>query len=142
MADSLIASLTSVPSVAFDAGQLSSDGGLVWLAQADDRLGLSSSFSAQIRAWRTGPRRQALLLLLRQRLLQIACGTTRCLRSCAGVSPTSPARIWPASPPSRAWRMPSTVAPVIAWLTPRIHSRDKIALVSPQWRHIGDIVGW
>jgi len=74
MPDSRVSSLTSVPSVAFDAGQLTSDGGLVWLAQADDRLGLSTGFAAQIRDWRRGPVRQALVLLPRQRLLQIACG--------------------------------------------------------------------
>jgi hypothetical protein len=74
MPDSRVSSLTSVPWVAFDTGQLTSDGGLVWLAQADDRLGLSASFSAQIRDWRRGTVRHALALLLRQRLLQIACG--------------------------------------------------------------------
>jgi hypothetical protein len=60
--------------VGFDAGQLTSDGGLVWLAQADDRLGLSAAFAAQIRDWRRGAVRHPLALLLRQRLLQIACG--------------------------------------------------------------------
>jgi hypothetical protein len=74
MPDSRTSSLTSVLSVAFDAGQLTSDGGLVWLAQADDRLGLSARFAAQIRDWRRGPVRHPLALLLRQRLLQIACG--------------------------------------------------------------------
>ena len=73
MPDSRVSSLTSAPSVAFDAGQLTSDGGLVWLAQADDRLDLSASFSAWMRDWRRGPVRHALVLLLRQRLLQIAC---------------------------------------------------------------------
>jgi Transposase DDE domain group 1 len=71
-------SLPSVPtttlSVTFDAGQLSSDGGLVWLARADDRLGVSTTFAEQIRDWRRGPVRHPLTLLLRQRLLQIACG--------------------------------------------------------------------
>jgi Transposase DDE domain group 1 len=47
-------SLTSGLSVAFDGGRLTSDGGLVWLAQADDRLGLSAAFAAQIRDWRRG----------------------------------------------------------------------------------------
>jgi hypothetical protein len=60
--------------VAFDAGQLTSDGGLVWLAQADDRLGLSVAFAAQLRDWRRGPVRHPLALLVRQRILQIACG--------------------------------------------------------------------
>jgi hypothetical protein len=56
MPDARLSSLTSVPSVTFDAGQLTSDGGLVWLAQADDRLGLSASFAAQIHDWRAaGP---------------------------------------------------------------------------------------
>lgn len=61
-------------SVTFDAGQLSSDGGLVWLARADDRLGVSAAFAEQIRDWRRGPIRHPLALLLRQRLLQIASG--------------------------------------------------------------------
>jgi len=60
--------------VAFDAGQLTSDGGLVWLARADDRLGLSAALAAQICEWRRGPVRHPLALLLRQRILQIACG--------------------------------------------------------------------
>jgi hypothetical protein len=74
-------SRTSVPSlhasalsVVFDAGQLTSDGGVVWLAHADDRLGLCATFARQIREWRRGPVRHALPLLLRQRILQIACG--------------------------------------------------------------------
>jgi Transposase DDE domain group 1 len=67
-------SLTSALTVAFDAGQLTSDGGLVWLARADDRLGLSTAFAAQLHDWRRGPVRHALPLLLRQRLRPIACG--------------------------------------------------------------------
>jgi hypothetical protein len=65
---------TTKLSVTFDAGQLSSDGGLVWLARADDRLGVSAAFAEQIRDWRRGPVRHPLALLLRQRLLQIASG--------------------------------------------------------------------
>src|SRR5262245_8088081 len=76
-------SLTSALSVAFDAGQLTSDGGLIWLARADDRLGLSAALAAfaalaaPVRDWRRGPVRHPLALLallVRQRLLQIACG--------------------------------------------------------------------
>ncbi len=74
MSDSRTSSLTSALSVAFDAGQLTSDGGLVWLAQADDRVGLSATFAQQIREWRRGPVRHPLALVLRQRILQIACG--------------------------------------------------------------------
>lgn len=61
-------------SVAFDAGQLTSDGGLVWLAHADDQLGLSVAFASALRDWRRGPVRHPLGLLVRQRILQIACG--------------------------------------------------------------------
>jgi hypothetical protein len=67
------AALSSLP-VTFDAGQLTSDGGLVWLAQADDHLGVAASFATQIADWRRGPVRHPLALLVRQRLLQIACG--------------------------------------------------------------------
>ena len=74
MSDSRTSSPTAAVAVAFDAGRLTSDGGLIWLAQADDRLGLSAAFAAQVRDWRRGPVRHPLALLLRQRLLQIACG--------------------------------------------------------------------
>jgi hypothetical protein len=67
-------SLKSRLVVAFDGGRLTSDGGLVWLAQADDQLRLSAAFAAQIRDWRRGPVRHSPALLVRQRLLQIACG--------------------------------------------------------------------
>src|SRR5215469_18231495 len=67
-------SLTSECTVRFDAGRLTSDGGLVWLAHADTRVGVSAAFAAQVRDWRRGPVRHPLALLLRQRLLQIACG--------------------------------------------------------------------
>lgn len=67
-------SLTSALAVAFDAGHLTSDGGLTWLARVDDRLGLSAAFAAHLRDWRRGPVRHPLALLVRQRLLQIACG--------------------------------------------------------------------
>src|SRR5262245_39847903 len=74
MSDSRTSARTSPRAVAFDAGQLTSDGGLVWLAEADDRLGLSAAFATQIADWRRGPVRHPLALLVRQRLLQIACG--------------------------------------------------------------------
>jgi hypothetical protein len=73
MDDSLISSTSSL-SVAFDAGQLTSDGGLVWLARADDHLGVSTAFAQAMHDWRRGPVRHPLALLVRQRLLQIACG--------------------------------------------------------------------
>jgi hypothetical protein len=58
----------------FDAPRLTSDGGLVWIAEADDRLGLCSALAAAIPDRRTGPVTHALLTLLRQRVFQIACG--------------------------------------------------------------------
>jgi Transposase DDE domain group 1 len=67
-------SRTSALAVTFDGGRLSSDGGLVWLARADTQLGLSAAYAQQIRDWRRGPVRHPLALLVRQRILQIACG--------------------------------------------------------------------
>ena len=61
-------------SAAFDAGRLSSDGGLVWLAEADQRLGVCEALAACIADWRRGPVLHSLPTLVRQRILQIACG--------------------------------------------------------------------
>ena len=59
---------------AFDAGRLTSDGGLPWLAEADDALGLCEALAARIPEWRRGPVRHRLGTLVRQRVFQIACG--------------------------------------------------------------------
>lgn len=59
---------------AFDGGRLTSDGGLPWLAQADDDLGLCAAFARLIPEWRRGPVRHSLETLVRQRVFQIACG--------------------------------------------------------------------
>lgn len=59
---------------AFDAGRLTSDGGLPWLAEADGALGLCDALAACIPEWRRGPVRHALATLVRQRVFQIACG--------------------------------------------------------------------
>jgi Transposase DDE domain group 1 len=122
--------LTSTLAVAFDAGQLTSDGGLVWRAQADDRLGLSAAFAAHVRDWRRGPVRHPLALLLRQRLLQIACGyedqddadTLRhdpLLKVVCGRPPHEPSADLASQPTlsrlEHAWSMPSTAALVPAW---------------------------
>ena len=58
----------------FDIEQLTSDGGLLWLAEADDEVGLSASFADQLVDWRRGPVRHQLPTLVRQRILQIAAG--------------------------------------------------------------------
>ncbi|HEX2299238.1 MAG TPA: IS1380 family transposase [Pseudonocardiaceae bacterium] len=59
---------------AFDAGRLTSDGGLPWLAAADHALGLCAALAACVPEWRTGPVRHSLETLVRQRVFQIACG--------------------------------------------------------------------
>src|SRR4029450_5802302 len=60
--------------VTFDAGRLTSDGGLVWVAEADQALELCSRLPACIPDWRRGAVRHSLETLLRQRIFQIACG--------------------------------------------------------------------
>jgi hypothetical protein len=64
-----------VPLVArFDAGRATSDGGLPWVAEADRRLGVCAALAACVPEWR-GPRvRHSRADLVRQRVLQIACG--------------------------------------------------------------------
>jgi Transposase DDE domain group 1 len=58
----------------FDGPQLTSDGGLCWLAEADSALGLCAALAAQVPEWRRGPVRHSLETLVRQRVFQIACG--------------------------------------------------------------------
>lgn len=58
----------------FDGPQLTSDGGLVWLAEVDAALALCTRLGDAIPEWRTGFIQHSRLELLRQRLYQIACG--------------------------------------------------------------------
>ena len=58
----------------FDGPQLTSDGGLVWLSEADTQLDLTARLAAVIPDWRTQAVHHPLTELLRQRLFQIACG--------------------------------------------------------------------
>jgi hypothetical protein len=68
-------SSTSLPLTArFDGPRLTSDGGLVWLAEADAALGLCAALARVVPDWRTGPVQHSLETLVRQRLFQIACG--------------------------------------------------------------------
>jgi hypothetical protein len=53
--------------VAFDGGRLTSDGGLVWLAEADRALGLCAALAACLPDWRRGPVRHTVETLVRQR---------------------------------------------------------------------------
>ena len=59
---------------AFDAGRLTSDGGLPWLAEADREVGLCDALAGCIPEWRRGSVRHSLATLVRQRVYQIACG--------------------------------------------------------------------
>jgi hypothetical protein len=58
----------------FDAGRLTSDGGLAWIAQADAALGLCAVLAGPIPDWRRGPVQHTLVTLVRQRVFQITCG--------------------------------------------------------------------
>jgi Transposase DDE domain group 1 len=58
---------------AFDAGRLTSDGGLVWLAEVDRSLGVCDALAACIPEWRHRPL-HSLPTLVRQRIFQIAYG--------------------------------------------------------------------
>src|SRR5690242_6112537 len=59
---------------AFDGPQLTSDGGLCWLAEADTALGLCALLAQHIPEWRRRPGNHTLETLIRQRVFQIACG--------------------------------------------------------------------
>jgi hypothetical protein len=65
---------TSHLSSAFDGPQLTSDGGLCWLSEADTAMGLCAALARHIPEWRRGPVRHSLEMLVRQRVFQIACG--------------------------------------------------------------------
>lgn len=61
-------------SASFDGGQVTSDGGLPWLARAEAALGVCAALAGCVPEWRRGPVRHSLETLVRQRVLQIACG--------------------------------------------------------------------
>jgi Transposase DDE domain group 1 len=58
----------------FDAGRLTSDGGLPWLVEAETEIGLCAAFAAEIPDWRRRSARHSLAALVRQRVFQITCG--------------------------------------------------------------------
>jgi Transposase DDE domain group 1 len=62
--------------VTFDGGLLTSDGGLPWLVEAETALGICKAFAACLTDWRKDPARSrhSLEMLVRQRVLQMACG--------------------------------------------------------------------
>jgi len=57
-----------------DGGQVTSDGGLAWVARAEAALGVCAALAGCVPEWRRGPVRQSLETLVRQRVFQIACG--------------------------------------------------------------------
>jgi Transposase DDE domain group 1 len=59
---------------AFDGGRITSDGGLLWLARVDSELGLCEAISEHVPEWRRRKGRHSLASLVKQRVLQIACG--------------------------------------------------------------------
>jgi hypothetical protein len=59
---------------AFDGGRITSDGGLVWLAEADRELGVCEAIAHEVPEWRGPSVRHPLATLVRQRVYQIACG--------------------------------------------------------------------
>jgi hypothetical protein len=60
--------------VRFDGGQITSDGGLPWVVQAELALGVCAALAACVPEWRRGGVRHSLEALVRQRVFQIACG--------------------------------------------------------------------
>lgn len=60
--------------VDFLGGRLTSDGGMAWVAEADDALGVTAALAAAMRDWRTRQSRHDLGTLVAQRVYQIACG--------------------------------------------------------------------
>ena len=59
---------------AFDGGQITSDGGLPWLAAADTEIGVCAEIAAHVPDWRREARAHPLAMLICQRVSQIACG--------------------------------------------------------------------
>ena len=58
----------------FDGGRVTSDGGLPWVARAEEALGVCAALAACVPEWRRGGVRHSLEALVRQRVFQIACG--------------------------------------------------------------------
>jgi hypothetical protein len=59
---------------AFDGGRVTSDGGLVWLAEIDRELGLCESIASHVPEWRGPSVKHSLETLVGQRVFQIASG--------------------------------------------------------------------
>ena len=110
--------------VAFDGGGLTSDGGIAWLAEVDSELGLCEAVSEHVPEWRRGRARHSLAALVKQRVLQVACGyedqndadalrSDPLLKLACGRLPETEEDL--ASLPSRAWRTRSMPAAATGW---------------------------
>jgi len=58
----------------FDGGRLTSDGGLPWLAEAEESIGICRALAACVPAWRRAHIDHSIEALTRQRVFGIACG--------------------------------------------------------------------
>lgn len=58
----------------FDGGRLTSDGGLPWLAEAEEEIGICQLLAACVPEWRRAHITHSIAALVRQRVFQIACG--------------------------------------------------------------------
>lgn len=58
----------------FDGGRLTSDGGLPWLAEAEEAIGICRLLAACVPEWRRVHIAHSIETLVRQRVFQIACG--------------------------------------------------------------------
>jgi hypothetical protein len=60
----------------FDGGRLTSDGGLPWLVEVEEALGVCAALARCLTDWRKDPARSrhSLEVLVRQRVFQMACG--------------------------------------------------------------------
>ncbi len=58
----------------FDGGRLTSDGGLPWLARAEEAVGICAALAACVPEWRRAHIHHSIETLVRQRVFQIACG--------------------------------------------------------------------
>jgi hypothetical protein len=59
---------------AFDGGRITSDGGLIWLGEAEEQLRVCERIASHIPEWRGASVRHSLVRLVRQRVFQIAAG--------------------------------------------------------------------
>ena len=132
---------------AFDGGRLSSDGGVMLLAQAERRLGIAERLAGFIPDRRTPTRvRHAVADMIRapsspsRAAMRIATTSARCapIRRSSSPAGTCPRRapIWPRSRRSRAWRTPrrsampsgSTYALVDQWMESYATPPDGVVL--------------